>query len=191
MPELNLHHIDQITRDVRMQEIGFSHLFHDLVDHICCDIEYEMQQGLTFDEAYWKVKAKIGFRGLRKIQEDTLYVVDSKYRNMKKLMKISGVAGTIMLGFAVIFKINHWPLAGILITLGAFVLSFLFLPSALCSLEGDKKPEKTDTVYLCFYSWSSLYFWYAFQNPALAGSSYTYMCWNYFTSGSLSTRCTY
>jgi hypothetical protein len=148
MPELNLHHIDQITRDVRMQEIGFSHLFHDLVDHICCDIEYEMQQGLTFDEAYWKVKAKIGFRGLKRIQEETLYAVDNKYRNMKNLMKISGVAGTVMLGFAAIFKISHWPLAGMLITLGAFVLSFLFLPSALVVLWKETKNQKKLILFI-------------------------------------------
>jgi hypothetical protein len=148
MPELSLYNIDQITRDVRMQEIGFSHLFHDLVDHICCDIEYEMQQGLPFDEAYRKVKAKIGFRGLKKIQEETLYAVDNKYRNMKNLMKISGVAGTIMLGFAAIFKINHWPLAGMLITLGAFVLSFLFLPSALVVLWKETKNQKKLILFI-------------------------------------------
>jgi hypothetical protein len=148
MPELNLQHIDQITRDVRLEEIGFSHLFHDLVDHICCDIEYEMQQGVTFDEAYRKVKAKIGFRGLKKIQEDTLYAVDNKYRNMKNLMKISGVTGTVLLGFAAIFKISHWPLAGLLITLGAFVLSFLFLPSALVVLWKETKNQKKLILFI-------------------------------------------
>jgi hypothetical protein len=148
MPDLNLHHIDLITQDVRIQEIGFSHLLHDLVDHICCDVEYHMQQGMSFDEAYRMVKAKIGFRGLKNIQEETLYAVDTKYRNMKKLMKISGVAGTIMLGFAAIFKINHWPLAGILITLGAFVLSFLFLPSALVVLWKETKNKKKLILFI-------------------------------------------
>jgi hypothetical protein len=148
MPELNLHHIDQISKDVRLQEIGFSHLFHDLVDHICCDIEYEMQQGVPFDEAYRKVKSKIGFRGLKKIQEDTLYAVDNKYRNMKNVMKISGVTGTVMLGFAAIFKISHWPLAGLLITLGAFVLSFLFLPSALVVLWKETKNQKKLILFI-------------------------------------------
>lgn len=148
MPELNLNHIDQITRDVRLQEIGFSHLFHDLVDHICCDIEYEMQQGLPFEDAYRKVKAKIGFRGLKQIQEDTLYAVDNKYRNMKKLMKISGVAGTVLLGFAAIFKISHWPLAGILLSLGALVLSFLFLPSALTVLWKETKNQKKLVLFI-------------------------------------------
>ena len=139
MAELNLYHIDQITSDVRMQEIGFSHLFHDLADHICCDVEYHMQQGMSFEEAYSAVKDKIGYRGLKKIQEETLYAVDTKYRNMKKLMKISGIAGTVMLGFAAILKIYHLPLAGVLLTLGALVLSFLFLPSALVVLWKETK----------------------------------------------------
>lgn len=46
-------------------------------------------------------------------------------------MKFSGVAGTIMLGFAALFKIQHWPGAGIMMTLGALILAFVFLPSAL------------------------------------------------------------
>lgn len=148
MPELNLYHIDQITKDVRMQEIGFSHLFHDLVDHICCDVEYEMQRGMSFDEAYRRVKAKIGFRGLKKIQEETLYAVDTKYRNMKNLMKISGVAGTVMLGFAAIFKIQHLQGAGILLSLGALVLAFLFLPSALIVLWKETKSGKKQVLFI-------------------------------------------
>ncbi len=32
---------------------------------------------------------------------------------MKNTMKISGIAGTIMFGFATLFKIQHWPLAGV------------------------------------------------------------------------------
>jgi hypothetical protein len=148
MAELNLYHIDQITSDVKRQEIGFSHLFHDLVDHICCDVEYYMQQGMNFDEAYNMVKTKIGYRGLKKIQEDTLYIVDSKYRNMKKLMKISAVAGTVLLGFAAIFKISHWPLSGVFLTLGALIFSFLFLPSALTVLWKETKNQKKLILFI-------------------------------------------
>jgi hypothetical protein len=131
MPELTLLHIDQISRDINNQEISFSHLPDDLIDHVCCDVEYEMQQGLTFPEAYRRVKQKMGFRRLKEIQEETLYAVDTKYRNMKNTMKISGVAGTILLGFAALFKIQHWPFAGTMLTIGAVILAFVFMPSAL------------------------------------------------------------
>ena len=56
MPELSLHNIDQIRHDISRQEITFSHLLENLVDHICCDVEHEMQTGLDFSEAYRRVK---------------------------------------------------------------------------------------------------------------------------------------
>src|SRR4030042_1838701 len=125
MPELSLHNLDQISRDISRQEITFSHLLEDLIDHICCDVEYEMQSGLDFSSAYKKVKQKMGSRRLKEIQEETLYAVDSKYRQMKNTMKISGIAGTVLLGFGALFKIQHWPLAGIMVTLGTLILAFI------------------------------------------------------------------
>ena len=131
MPELSIQNIERITRDVKKQEIVFSHLFDELIDHICCDIENEMEEGLTFLEAYSKVKQKIGSRRLKEIQEETLYVIDTKYRNMKNTMKISGVAGATLFGLAALFKIQHWPGAGLMMSLGALLLTFVFMPSAL------------------------------------------------------------
>lgn len=146
MPELTLHHIDQISRDISRQEIVFSHLLHDLVDHVCCDVENEMQNGLSFSDAYRKVKEKMGSRRLKEIQEETLYSVDTKYRYMKTMMKISGVAGTILLGTAALFKIQHWPGAGIMMSLGALILAFVFLPSALGVLW--KETHNSKRVFL-------------------------------------------
>ena len=142
MPELSLHDIDQISRDISRQEITFSHLPEELIDHVCCDVENEMHQGLSFNDAYQKVKKKIGSRGLKKVQEETLYAVDTKYRKMKNTMKISGVAGTVLLGFAALFKIQHWPGAGIMLTLGALILAFVFLPSALAVLWKETRSTK-------------------------------------------------
>ncbi|MFZ0281802.1 MAG: hypothetical protein WAL29_09145 [Bacteroidales bacterium] len=131
MPELSPENIDQIIRDIREQEITFSHLADELTDHLCCDVESEMEKGFNFSEAYRKVKLKLGARRLKEIQEETLYAIDTKYRYMKNAMKISGVIGTVLFGFAVLFKIQHWPGAGIMMTLGAFLLAFVFMPSAL------------------------------------------------------------
>src|SRR5450759_2391700 len=142
MPELSLHNIDQISRNINREEITFSHLLEDLIDHVCCDVEYEMQKGLNFTDAYNRVKQKMGSRRLKEIQEETLYLVDTKYRYMKNTMKISGVAGTILLGFAALFKIQHWPGAGIMMTIGAFILAFVFLPSALGVLWKETHSRK-------------------------------------------------
>ncbi len=131
MPELSIDNLNLIISDVKKQEISFSHLADELIDHLCCDVEDEMLNGLDFSEAYRRVKQKLGKRRLKEIQEETLYAVDTKYRRMKNTMKISGIAGTVLLGFAALFKIQHWPGAGIMLTLGALALAFVFLPSSL------------------------------------------------------------
>jgi hypothetical protein len=148
MPELSLNDIDRITRDIRREEINFSHLLEDLIDHICCDVEYEMSVGLSFNEAYTRVKRKMGSRRLKEIQEETLFAVDSKYRKMKTTMKIAGITGTVLFGFASLFKIQHWPGAGTLITLGALILALLFIPSALVVLWKETKSTKKLFLFL-------------------------------------------
>ena len=157
MPELSLHHIDQISRDISRQEIIFSHLLEDLIDHVCCDVENEMQNGLNFTEAYHRVKQKMGSRRLKEIQEETLYVVDTKYRYMKNTMKISGVAGTIMFGLASLFKIQHWAGAGVMMTLGAMILAFVFLPSALSVLWKETHNRKRLFLFVSAFSAGMLF----------------------------------
>jgi len=142
MPELSIQNIERISRDVRKQEIVFSHLLDELIDHICCDVENEMQDGLTFLEAYSKVREKISSRRIKEIQEETLYAVDTKYRHMKRTMKISGIAGTVLLGFGALFKIQHWPLAGVMATLGAVTLAVVFMPAALGVLWKETHSRK-------------------------------------------------
>jgi hypothetical protein len=65
---------------------------------------------------------------------------------MKNTMKITGVAGTIMFGFAALFKIQHWPGAGYLMTLGALILALAFLPSTLVVLW--KETHNTRRIFL-------------------------------------------
>jgi hypothetical protein len=142
MPELSFQNIEDISLDIRRQEIIFSHLADELIDHLCCDVENEMENGFAFAEAYKRVKQRMGPGRIKKIQEETLYAVDSKYRKMKNTMKISGIAGTIMFGFATLFKIQHWPLAGPMLFLGALVLAFIFMPSTLVVLWKETHNSK-------------------------------------------------
>jgi hypothetical protein len=148
MSELSLQHIDQISRDINREEISFSHLLEDLIDHVCCDVEYEMHKGMDFQEAYKIVKGKIGSGRLKEIQRETLYSVDAKYRNMKNLVKISGVAGSVLFGLAALFKIQHWPGAGQMMTFGALFLAFIFLPSVLNVLWKETHNKKRIFLFI-------------------------------------------
>ena len=157
MPDLSLLNIDQISNDIRKQEITFPHLADELIDHICCDVEYEMKNGLSFHDAYLAVKEKIGHRRLKEIQEETLFAVDTKYRQMKSTMKISAIAGTVLLGFAALFKIMHWYGAGIMMILGAFILAFVFMPSALTVLWKETHSGKRLFLYISAFVTAMLF----------------------------------
>jgi hypothetical protein len=149
MPELSRSEIAIISDTVRSQGIIFSHLPDDLIDHICCDIEYMMQQGISFTESFAAIRRKMGsYRRLREIQEETLYAVDTKYRKMKTTMKISGIAGTILFGLASMFKIMHWPMAGIMLVLGALTLALVFMPSALGVLWKETRSAKRIFLFI-------------------------------------------
>ncbi len=128
---LSIANIDLVKREIEKAGLTYSHLQDDLIDHICCDVEFEMQKGLSFVKAYERVKARIGIGGLERIQEETLYLIDKKYRIMKNTMKTSGVIAPIIIAIGSLFRIEHWPGASILLVLGFFVLSFVFLPSAI------------------------------------------------------------
>ncbi len=157
MPELTLRDIEHIRREVNGQDICFSHLAEELIDHLCCDVENEMAGGLTFQDAYRNVKEKLGNRRLKEIQEETLFATDTKYRNMKNTMKISAIAGTVMIGFAALFKIMHWSGAGIMLTLGSLLLAFVFLPSALTVLWKETHSSKKLFLYISAFITAMLF----------------------------------
>ncbi len=157
MHELTLEQAEIIARFVKRHQIVFSHLYEDLVDHLCCDLEESIRNGSNFEVAFSDLKQRLGGKRLTNIQEDTLYAVDLKYRKMKKLMKISGVAGTVILGLSTVFKIQHLPGAGQMITLGALILIILFLPSSLMVLWKESKSGRRLFLFTSAFFASALF----------------------------------
>jgi hypothetical protein len=139
---LSLNNIDLIKSDISRQRVSYSHLLDDLVDHVCCDVEVEMDSGLSFNQAYSKVKDRIGVNRFKKIQIETLLLIDKNYKLMKTFMKIFGVLSPTLISLAALFKIQHWPGASIMLTLGFFFLCFLFLPSSVYVLHTENKASK-------------------------------------------------
>lgn len=128
MLELREQEIEKISVDIDQQGLTFVPLKNEILDHICCQVEEKMDQGLTFNEAYREVRTEMGKKRIRQLQDETLTFISKKYRRMKRTMYALGVAAPIILITAAIFKINHWPGAGVLITAALFITGILFLP---------------------------------------------------------------
>ncbi|WP_240409033.1 hypothetical protein [Flavobacterium psychrotrophum] len=99
-----------------------------LTDHICTYIENG--DHTDFQIAYNEALQKFGGQfGLFALQRQTFYAVAlKKILRRKKLQFIVGFLAAFLISTALIFKLMHWPYAGLLIFIGFIILNFGFLP---------------------------------------------------------------
>jgi hypothetical protein len=129
--QLSLDQLRIVERDVQDEGISYSHLEYDLLDHVCCDIEDRMHSGISFNEAYNAVKLNVGIEGLRRVQQETLLLINKNYRMMKNSMKTLGTIALAGISIAALAKIMHWPGASLLIFISSVIVSTVFFPAAL------------------------------------------------------------
>lgn len=128
MVELTETQIDRISAEIDRQGLTYTGLKNELLDHVCCDIEAEMESGMTFNDAYRKIRRQMGPRRIRQIQDETLYLISKKYRRMKRIMYGLGIAIPIIIIVAILLRFQHWPGATILFSVALFAMAVFFLP---------------------------------------------------------------
>ena len=123
--ELELDHIRRIQDRVAHVELSNQSLSVDLIDHICCMIEDKVASGTSLEVAERKVMNEMGGVQLQAIDIETTFLTQNKI-TMKKRTKIIGyvAAGLLIIGF--IFKLMHWPGAGVLWGVGVLTTAFGF-----------------------------------------------------------------
>ena len=141
MAELTEKEIRRLSREIEKQGLTYTELQQELLDHLCCDVEAEMEEGLEFVKALEKVRKGMGKDRIQQIQEETLLLINQKYRIMKKFMYILGMIAPTMLITGTIFKINHWPGAGVMLTLSLFLLGAIYLPVFVMVKIRDTRKE--------------------------------------------------
>lgn len=82
---------------------------------------------------------------------------------MKQKIYITGVITTMIVFLGGIFKVNHWPGAGIMLTIGMLMLIFLFLPLALINHYRAEGSRQNLLLYIvtwltCFVVFGSMLF---------------------------------
>lgn len=121
----------------------------EMLDHICCDVEMYMSQGLSFEAAIDKVKSEIPKNQFKSIQQQTMEAIHKKL-SLTKLLKYGSFS---ILLLSVGFKVLHLPGAGILLMLsfagfvGTLVAGVLTNP-----LIKRKETGKTQTIALVTFT---------------------------------------
>ena len=121
--------IDHILNDISARGVEMESLQQNLLDHICCIIENNLEENGDFESFYQKTIKTFYKDALWEIEEETLLLLTYKnYYTMKKAMIVSGAISTALLSMGLIFKFMQWPGAGLGIIFGIGTLSFIFLP---------------------------------------------------------------
>lgn len=129
MYQLSDEQIDFILNDIQARGVETESLQHNLLDHICCLIELQLEDNGDFGSFYQQVIRKFYQKELREIEEETALLLTFKnYYSMKKVMIYSGVLTAFVLLSGSVFKLMHWPGAAALIFFGILLVSLLFLP---------------------------------------------------------------
>ncbi len=151
MHYLNNSNIEQLSDHLKSEEINYSHLFDDLLDHLCCEVESKMEGGLDFTSAFNSIKHTIGNNGLKDIQDATIFYVKLNLLVMKKTIKILGITASILMIVGLLFKTMHWPGANLLIAVGTLILLAGFTPFALFSLKRDDNLKLFSGKFILYF----------------------------------------
>ena len=138
--------VDRIRNDIISRGLSYESLLDDILDHVCCMVEEEMERGCSFEKSYNAALNSIGDKRLPEIQHQTLLLLDKKFQKMKKLTYFLGLAAVIIILFGAISKHMHWPGAGIELTLGLLIIILGFLPLYF-TVSYREQTEKKSIIY--------------------------------------------
>ena len=137
-----------ILDDISARGVVLEDLQHNLLDHVCCIIEDEMPETEDFKEFYRKVIPRFFKHELKELQEETDQLLTFKhYYAMKKTLKIVGLGSVGLILAGALFKIFHWPGAGLFYVLGMVVFGLLFLPLMIVLKTRDEGPKLDKFVF--------------------------------------------
>jgi len=121
--------IDYIFNDIGARGVEMKSLQLNLLDHICCIIEQNLEETGDFESFYQKTIKTFYKDALWELEEETIFLLTFKnYYHMKKIMIVSGAFAAFAMTFGIFFKFMHWPGASILLVLGIITSSLIFLP---------------------------------------------------------------
>jgi hypothetical protein len=143
MAELTDKELAFLNKEIDKQGLTYTQLQKELLDHLCCDIEAKMDEGIEFLKAFEEVSKRLENDRIQQIQEETLLLINQKYRMMKKFMYILGTIAPSVLIVGAVFRLQHWPGGSVLITLGTFLLAAVYLPVfAMVSIRDTREKGK-------------------------------------------------
>lgn len=101
----------------------------DVIDHLCCVLEYELGKGKSFDKALDEALNELAPNGLSDLEHKTLFLLNAKrILIMKKLLYLIGFIGAGTLAIGVTLKLLQMSGGNEFFMIGFFALLLVFIP---------------------------------------------------------------
>jgi hypothetical protein len=139
--------IDFILNDIRARGVEMEDLQFNLLDHVCCIIEQNLEETGDFENFYQTAIKKFYKKELWELEEETISLIIFKnYYTMKKIMLYSGVASAFLIAVGILFKFMHWPGASMALVLGIGMSSLIFLPMMFVLKVKEKQNSRDKLI---------------------------------------------
>jgi hypothetical protein len=136
-----------ILNDIRRNGVEMKDLQLNLLDHICCIIENELEENGDFGQFYFATVKTFYKSQLSEIEQETKALLNNKYYyQMKKSMFISGAISASLITLGILFKFMHWPGAGVILVFGISLFSLIFLPLLFTTKLKEKKSLQDKSI---------------------------------------------
>ena len=143
MYTLSENQISFILDDIRRRGIESEDLQSNLLDHICCIVEHELEENGDFEQFYFTMISRFYRKDLKEVEEEIKSLLLFKnYYAMKKTMFGAGTISAFFMSIGIMFKFMHYPGAAALIFAGIITFSLIFLPLHLLLRIRERKEIK-------------------------------------------------
>lgn len=121
--------VEFILDDISARGIETEDLQLNLLDHICCIIEQELEENGDFGQFYQATIKRFYKTQLREIEDEAIsLLINQNYYAMKKIMIVSGLLSASLFIMGIVLKFLHAPGASLGIVTGVLIMSLVFLP---------------------------------------------------------------
>ena len=148
--------IEFILNDIKQNGVELEDLQLNLLDHVCCIIEHELEENGDFEQFYHSAIKSFYKRNLVEIEEETISLINNKnYYAMKKVMIMSGIISATLFSCGIAFKFMQWAGASLGIVLGIGIFCLVFLPLVF-TLKAKEKQQNKDKVLMALGALSAI-----------------------------------
>lgn len=127
--KLSREQIGIIQERVESSKIGIQTLKDDIIDHLCCVVEDQLEKGKNFEQSLAEALGQLAPDGLNEIQHETIFLLNStKIIAMKRFMYLIGMLSAMSFVLGWTFAMMHWPGATELSIGGFLGFTFIFIP---------------------------------------------------------------